>query len=179
MNIKKFLPFENYILTTRLPVMEVMKRLNDNIEIRKGLRFSQLNNNSYKPYEGQITSSSFKMSRIINYRNSFLPQITGEITSYLGETQISIKMQPVTFVLIFMSFWLGTVGLVCLGILLAGLSQLPQLFREGFSPFVLIPFAMFAFGSLLCSFAFKTEAKKSKAFLEQLLEGEDLADSRY
>lgn len=173
MNIKKYLPFEKYVLTTRLPIMEVIKRLNDNIEIRKGQRFSQLSNNSHKPYEGQITSSSFKMSRIINYRNSFLPEITGEITSFLGETQVSIKMQPVTFVLIFMSFWLGTVGLVCLGILLAGLSQLPQLFREGFSPFGLIPFVMFAFGFLLSSLAFKTETKKLKAFLEQLLEGQE------
>ncbi|ACU59576.1 hypothetical protein [Chitinophaga pinensis] len=173
MNIKKYLPFENYVLTTRLPVMEVIKRLHNNIEISRGLQLSHLNNSSGKPYTGEITSSTFKMSRIINYRNSFLPQITGEITSFLDETQIIIKMQPVTFVLIFMSFWLGTVGLACLGILLTGLSQLPLLFSEGFSPFVLIPFVMFVFGCLLCTLAFKTEAKKSKAFLEQLLEGQE------
>lgn len=166
-------------MITRLPFMEVMKRLGDNIDTRTGLFLSQLNNGSVKPYQGQITSSTFKMSRIINYKNSFLPQITGEVTSYLGETHISIKMRPVTFVLIFMSFWLGTAGLVCLGILLAGLSQLPQLFREGFSPFLLVPFVMFAFGSVLSIFAFKTETKKSKAFLEELLEGQEATSTVY
>jgi hypothetical protein len=178
MNIKKHLPFENYILTTRLPVMEVIKRLNDNVEIRKNLRFSQLRNNSHKPYAGEITSSDFKISRIINNRNSFLPEITGEITSYLGETQINIKMQPVAFVIAFMSVWLGAIGLICLGILMAGLSQLPQLFREGFSPVLLVPFGMFTFGYLLSTFAFKTEAQKSKAFLAQLLEGQETTPTR-
>jgi hypothetical protein len=37
---------------------------------------------------------------------------------------------------------------------------------------LLIPYGMFVFGSLLTYFAFKTESKKSKAFIAELLEVE-------
>ena len=113
------------------------------------------------------------MSRNINYRNSFLPLITGQVTTFLGQTQVNIKMRPVTIVLIFISFWLGVVGLVCLGILLIGLLKFRQILQEGFSPMLFIPFAMFAFGCLLTHFAFKGESKNSKEFLARLLESID------
>jgi len=173
MNLKKYLPFENYSLTTNLSTTEIYKRLSDNIEPRKAFRFSLFNQNSTKPYEGEIYGNTFSMSRIINYRNSFLPIIKGDISMFAGQTQINIKMRPVTFVLIFISFWLGTVGLLCVSMLLVGLLQIKQLLKTGFSPMVLIPFGMFIFGYLLTTLAFKAESSKSKKFLTTLLDAHE------
>ncbi len=173
MNLKKYLPFENYILSTKLSATEIYKRLSNNIEPKRTFRFSPFNRNSTKPYEGEIYENTFSMSRIINYRNSFLPIIRGDISIFAGQTQINIKMRPVTFALIFISFWLGVVGLICVGMLLSGLLQIRQLVKTGFSPMLLIPFGMFIFGYLLMTLAFKAESGKSKKFLVTLLEAQE------
>ncbi len=173
MNLKKYLPFENYVITSKLSVEEVKTRLASNIEPKKSLRLSVFNRGSNKPYEGEILGDTFTICRIINYRNSFLPVITGHISTFTDKTQINVKMRPVTFVLLFISLWLGIVGLVCLGIILAGLIQLKQILQNGFSPMILIPFGMFLFGCLLTTLAFKAESKKSKEFLEQIFEGQE------
>lgn len=98
MNLKKYLPFENYVMTSKLSVEEVKRRLADNIEPKKSLRLSVFNRGTNKPYEGEILGDTFTISRIINYRNSFLPVITGHISTFLGTTQINVKMRPMTFV---------------------------------------------------------------------------------
>jgi hypothetical protein len=173
MTLKEILPFEDYTLTTRLSVNEIIKRLNDNTEEKRNLSFSSFGQNYQKPYTGHITSSTFTMSRNINYRNSFLPVITGRITALGGQTQVNIKMRPVLIVSIFISFWLGIVGLICAAILLTGLIQFKDILQNGFPFGIIIPFGMFAFGCLLTHFAFKTESKKSKEFLAKLLQGID------
>jgi hypothetical protein len=173
MGFKKFLPVENYTLTTKLTVEEVRKRIADNVEPKKSFRFSLISNSYTKPYEGNVTGNSFTISRVINYRNSFLPLINGNISNFVGQTQVKIKMQPVTFVLVFITVWLGVVGLVCLVTVIGIISKYKQIFKDGFSPFLLIPFAMFIFGCLLTYFAFKIESKKSKKFFAALLEGEE------
>ena len=173
MILKKVLPFENYVLTTKLSADEVLKRVADNIQQRQGFSFSTFNSNYTKPYTGQIIGTTFTMNRNINYRNSFLPVITGHVKTFLGQTQVNIKIRPVTLVLIFISFWLGIGGLVCLGMLLIGLLQFRQILQDGFSPMLFIPFGMFVFGCLLTHFAFKGESKNSKEFLARLLESLD------
>ena len=173
MNLIKYLPFENYILTTNLRTDEVCKRLSENIEPKNLSIFSSPNRNSTKQYEGNISGNIFQISRIISYRNSFLPIIKGNISSSYGQTQIKIKMHLVTFVLIFISLWLGVVGLVCIGILLAGILQLRLILANGFSPMLLIPLGMFIFGCALTIIPFKIESKKSKEFLTNLLDGQE------
>ena len=173
MNFKKYLPFENYAITSKLSVEEVTRRLADSIEPKKSLRLTVFNRGTNKPYLGQIIDNTFTISRIINYRNSFLPVITGHISTFLGKTQINVRMRPTTFVLIFISLWLGIVGVVCLGIILVGLIKFKQVIQNGFSPMLLIPFGMFLFGWLLITFSFKAESKKSKEFLERLFEGQN------
>ncbi len=173
MNLKKYLPFENYVLTTKLSAEEVYKRLSENIEPKKTFRLSKFNHNATKPYEGEISGNSFSISRIISYRNSFLPAIHGEISTFPGQTQIQIKMRPFTIVLIFMSFWLGIVGLICVGMLLMGFFRIAEILKTGFSPILLIPFGMFIFGCLLVNLAFKAESRKSKEFLAALLSGQE------
>ncbi len=173
MNVKKYLPVENYVITTRLSAAEVYKRLSENIAAKRTFRLTGSNRKSTKPYEGVIHGNSFTISRVIDYRNSFLPIIQGNISTFLGQTEVRVKMRPMTFVLIFMSLWLGVVALVCIGILIAGFLKFSELLKNGFSPMVLIPFGMLAFGGLLTNLAFKAESKKSKQFLTALLDGQE------
>lgn len=175
MNIKKYLPFENYVLISELSAEELTKRLAANIEPKRNVRFPGSNKNSNKPYEGQISGDSFTITRVIDYRNSFLPVITGHISATPRKTQINVKMQPTTFVLAFISLWLGIVGLVCLGTIVAGVIQFKHHLRDGFSPAVLVPFGMFLLGYLLTILSFKAESKNAKYFLERLFEGQQNA----
>ncbi|RYE53332.1 MAG: hypothetical protein EOP48_14635 [Sphingobacteriales bacterium] len=173
MNFKKFLPFDNFKLITKLSATEVQQRIGRITEPKKGFSFSFPGNRT-KPYEGKLMDRSFEISRIINYRNSFLPIIKGHISTYLGKTEVAIKMRPIVFVLIFMSFWLGVVGLVCLGTIISAIMKFEKLLEQGFSPLALIPFGMFVFGYALLTIGYKAESKKSKAFLKQLLEAEEV-----
>jgi hypothetical protein len=174
MNLKKYLPFENYNLTTKLSNDDILKLIGENIQPKRAFSLKNLSYNYTKPYTGEVSKNSFKMSRNINYRNSFLPFITGKITSFLGETEVNIKMEPVSFVLIFMSVWLGVVGLVCIGMFLMGILRIKEVLQNGFSPMLLIPFLMFGFGYALTYFSFKVESKKSKEFLAKLLDGSEI-----
>src|SRR5687768_10407578 len=106
MDLQRYLAFENYVLTSKLSIEEIKRRLVNNIEPKKSFSFFGFNKSSNKPYKGQIIGDTFTISRIINYRNSFLPVITGRISTFLGKTQINVKMRPVTSVLIFISVWL-------------------------------------------------------------------------
>lgn len=171
MNITKYLPWESFVLTTNISTLEILKRIADNIEPKQGYKLIPFETRKYtKPYTGHIHGLTFTMSRNLNYGNSFSPIITGQIETFFGETQISVKMRPIGFVLVFISFWIGLAGFVCLGIMIAGLSKLKYILQNGFSPWVLVPFGMFAFGYVFIIFLFKYESKKSMHFLSGLLD---------
>jgi hypothetical protein len=171
MNLTKYLPLENCVITTNISTLEILKRLSDNIEPKQGFNLIPIDTRKYtKPYTGHINGLTFTISRTINYGNSFSPIITGNLETFSGRTEIKLKMRMVGFVAVFISFWLGAIGLVCLGIIIAGLSRLKQISQTGFSPMVLIPFGMFVFGVFLVLLPFKYESKKSLQFLSTLLD---------
>lgn len=121
---------------------------------------------NHNPYEGSINGSSFKINRIIGYRNSFLPIINGVIEKDFNGTKIKVKMRLHTFVIVFMFIWFGGVGIGCLAFL-------PMIFNsQDFESMVLIPFGMLIFGYALVTGGFKYESIKSKKYLAQLFEAE-------
>jgi hypothetical protein len=171
MNLTKYLPFENCVLTTNISTFEILKRIADNIEPKQGFNLIPFDTRKYtKPYTGYIHGLTFTMNRNINYGNSFSPMITGKLETFSGKTEIKLKMRLVGFVAVLISLWLGAAGLVCLGIIIVGLSRLKQISQTGFSPMVLIPFVMFVFGVFLVLLPFKYESKKSILFLSSLLD---------
>ena len=159
--MSKLLPIENIVFKTKLSKEQAVQRLKENIEAKKTFGFG----NYSKPYIGQITGYNFEIERAINYRNSFLPQIKGNVYSEPGGTRINVKMMPVVYVLFFMAIWFGGVILGCLAMLFI-------LFTEGFTQFVFLPFIMLVFGVGLLYGAFKTESSKSKKDLMRILEAE-------
>jgi len=174
MSLKKYLPFENYILITNLSPAEVYRRLADNVAPERPLQLFAQSSNTSKPYEGKISKDSFSISRVINYKNSFLPIINGNISSFVGQTQLNIKMKLASFAMVFMSLWLGIMGLACIVTLLIGIIQIKQIFQTGFSPMLLTPFGAFIFGCLLTVIPFKKESKIAKEFLSSLLNAHEI-----
>ena len=172
MNAKLFLPFDNFKLLTRLSATEVQHRMESITEPRKAFRGFFVIQKT-KLYQGHVAGNQFEISRIITYRNSFLPLIRGHVSTYMGQTEVAIRMRPVLFVLIFMGFWLGIVGVICLVLTIEAFRQRDELLAQGVPPVALVPFGMFVFGYMLLLLAYKTESRKSKAFLTQLLEAEE------
>jgi hypothetical protein len=173
MKLSSLLPYERCVFTTHLSQQEVLKRIDDNIQVRPNFRFSFSPPRYSKPYSGYIRANFFEMTRNISYRNSFLPLITGTVSTESGQTQVTIIMKPVLFVTIFMCIWLGFAGLVSLIVTLGALTELNRSVHTAFDPAMLIPYGMFAFGYLLFFFAFKFESGPSARFLEDLLEAKE------
>jgi len=155
----KFLPFENITYHTQLPGYEVIKRLSDNLEPRKIFSFGF--NRDRKKYEGNIERNKFNINRVIYYKNSFRPTITGKLSEDETGTTIKVKMRLHIFVGIFMTVWLGGVFLG----LLAGLTA-------GDPVFMLVPFIMLLFGYGLTTGAFKYESIRAKKHLAEIFEAE-------
>ena len=166
----KFLPAENIIYKTRLKPKEIIKRLADSIEPAKTFRFRLFGSNSAKAYEGQINGQAFEIKRIINYRNSFLPRITGSIEQEYDGTTVKVKMRLHVLVLGFLCIWCCVVGFFCISILSFIVRS-----RE-FSLPTLIPFGMLLFAYVLTLASFKYESKKSKKDFEAMLETEAIEE---
>lgn len=168
----KFLPIERYTLLTKLSPEEVKKLLEANVAPRSTgfqLKFGWNKPANSKPYEGVVRNNSFEISRIIDYRNSFLPVITGDISHEIVHTAVKIRMTLSIVVAVIMSIWMiGVLGafVACFGMMIEG-------FRSGgkFEPVLLVPSGMLVFGYLLTKLAFQAEASKSRKFLQDLLKG--------
>ena len=168
----KFLPYEHFKIKTTLSSPEVLKRLDNVIDPKRHFR---LFGSGTKPYQGKIEGSHFEISRIIDYRNSFLPMIKGDVQAEMSGCSIHISMQPRALIIGFMIFWLGGVGFfffVALG------SFISSLARTSPADPALIPFlgGMFAFGYALLLGGFKFESIKSKKFFQELFDVEQVEE---
>lgn len=159
----KYLPFENLNYKTKLTAEEILERLGTILDSDDE---PESNQDDSKPYRGYIVGNSFKLVKIIAYRNSFIPQIHGQIIPNISGTEIKIKMRLNTLVLIFMIIWFTGVGAGCA----AGLSSISE--NPDFEPGSLLVLGMPIFGYVLMTGAFKIESIKSKKLLAKLFEAE-------
>jgi hypothetical protein len=95
-------PFRRLSLESSLPVANVLKRMEEAVEPRRRWRFSRL----HRDFEGVVSRTRFTIVRIIQYRNSFLPVITGTIKPRpQGGTRIEVTMRLHWLVTAFMIIW--------------------------------------------------------------------------
>ncbi len=174
MFIKKIFFFDNCILTTKLSEDEVLKRIKNNIQQRKPFSFSIFKDEYTKPYTGQIIGRSFKMTRNINTRNSMLPIINGQTSSFIGLTKVKIKMHPNLIKLLITFIWLGFFGLMCIKFIFMILYKSKFTSSDNLLISVLIPIVLFILMYLSLYLGFKIESKKSKKFLVDVLEAIDV-----
>jgi hypothetical protein len=125
-----------------MSVESIIASLNSQTEPKKWFHLGR----GHTAFQGTISSDGFEITRIIHYRNSFLPIIRGSFGPGPFGTTIAIKMGLHPFAAAFMCFWFGGVGVGILSVL-AELS----LGQTGWDPMLLIPFGMLLFGLVLVS----------------------------
>ncbi|MEO5775713.1 MAG: hypothetical protein ABIQ27_02340 [Flavobacterium sp.] len=159
--LKKIIPIENLIYQSTLRSEELSAHLKNVIGV--GLK----EDNYSTVYIGKVLPKRFEIKRVISYRNSFLPIISGEISDGINGTKVNVNMKLHPFVKTFMIFWLS-------GTLLASVASTYNfLFSSEPKPdggkMVFIPLLMLVFGIGLVVIAFKAESQKSIKDLEKLL----------
>lgn len=156
----KLIPYDSFEIATGLSPSQIEFALNDNIEPTKWLRISR----DHKVFQGSITQKGFVVTRIIHYRNSFLPIIKGTFKSSSSGSTIAIKMRLHHCVTAFMCVWFGGVGISIIATSTAFFvndkARYPAL------PFIVL--AMFIFGWALVSGGFWFEANKSRQILLEM-----------
>jgi len=153
----KYFPSDSFEIESPFPSGEVIDRLSRNIESKKFFRFF----GKHVYFQGYINTNEFEVTKIIHYRNSFLPVIKGEVADHDSGTTVTITMRLHPLVLAFMCAWFGLAGLFLLGFAIAA----------SFGAIgVLI---MLLFGWALATGGFWFEAGKQKKFLISLLSGLD------
>lgn len=145
------LPYRKFTFNTLLPVTEVRKRLD-----RITLNFPT----SEHRYDGNVGENSFKISRRINYRNSFLPVIIGEITPTGVGSIVSVRIRLNWFAIV-----AAIVAYSILTYLIVSSFRHPELYKDAILPVVLL----FVF-TLLFIIPFALEANVAKKDLTKLFE---------
>lgn len=161
MELRDLLPFERHTYISSMPPWELIDHLSDWIAHTNGFSFSLIGRSHEEPYEGEITGDQFRINRVIGYRNSFLPKISGRIEATEKGSIVHVVMRLNAFALIFMSLWMlivGSILLVCLVIVLRG--------EDRDWSIAAVPAAMLAFGYLMTLGGFKYESILSRKDLE-------------
>jgi len=124
-------------------------------------------------FMGEVGEGRFSLQRDINYRNSFLPFITGSIApSQTGAgSDVTVDMKMHKLVTIFTGFWLLMVSFFAVVVLIAAANGKASLKPGEVFP-LFIPFLMLAFGITLSQVCFRIEAKKAEKFLRSTLNAE-------
>lgn len=151
----KFTIFTPLVLKTVDPIDVVRTKLIENIEKKR--LFNSLRSN--KIYQGEISETGFKISRIISYQNSFLPVIYGSLSETEEGTEIKIELMPHWFVIIFFLVW-------CIGFWGPDCSSFLKGDIDSFSFFSLL--FVIIFTGLFPYFLY-TERKKTLENMKQIL----------
>jgi hypothetical protein len=116
-----------------------------------------------KPFQGTMEGTRFEFSRVIGYKNSFLPWVAGEVVPAGVGSRVQVRMQLHPLVQVFMAVWLGFVGIICI-VMLAKLAQGESIGAVG----IVVPLGMFAFGWAMTAGGFWMEAGKQERMLREI-----------
>lgn len=90
----KFWPADDLVFVTALDEKEVRHRMLLLVKARNA------------SYTGDVNGNNFRIRRDIQYRNSFLPIVSGTIEPGIGTTMLRVKMRMHLFVTVFEVLWL-------------------------------------------------------------------------
>jgi hypothetical protein len=166
-----FFPYDSFIIRTKLSKIDLQKILYSIVGPQDLWRsFRKVPNN--KPYEGKIEDGKFKLSRIINYRNPFLPIIQGKISPNNNGNKISITMRPNGFSIALMYIWFVFGGITKIAEWLLYKMQNRPIVNSPSEGFIIpIPFILLGYG--LCMIMYKYEAMKSTTILYEIFKVND------
>lgn len=153
--VVKWLPYHRFVIHSPLPPPQAQQKMAAQVQPRKIFRFGGPDND--RQFQGELTADSFSVTRIIGYRNSFLPLVEGRFESAAGGSAITITMRPLIFVIAFMTVWFSL-----------ALSFSAAAFTSTLVG--LIPVGMLVFGYALVMIPFWIEAKKQERVLREIFQ---------
>jgi hypothetical protein len=159
----RFLPFEKLIIRSKISEEEVLRRINSLLEPKKKFQVGFFGSFSYGGYRGQINDKKFNIRRNISYKNSFLPEIIGNVERVNDDTVIKVVMRPHIFIIIFLSFWCFA---VCFGFITSFSDDSNEILSS-----LIIPIGLIIFAYLLTMAGFKFESNRAKKDIIKLFEG--------
>lgn len=168
--IYKYIPYEKLTITSANRAEEVLERIAEHTEMDMTFKkrfLGRIKMRSDYKYEGTISDKGFEISRIIFYRNSFLPVIIGEVRDQPFGSELDLTLRMNWLVIIFAMIWMGFVILECLGVLVA------WIITGKFDGMLMMPYGMWLFGTVLFLGGFKFESIRSRNHLMELLNAQE------
>ncbi|MCA9927988.1 MAG: hypothetical protein KC419_05910 [Anaerolineales bacterium] len=154
------IPYTQFTLNVYRPAADVEAELAARVKPRSLIRarwvFSKID--PTVPFEGTVENGRFNINRIINYKNSFLPIMTGEMKDELDVTRVQVAMRLHYFVLIFLILWV----LIFAGVFGVGSVQAGENFIK-FPVSAIMLVAIYVFTMIF----FNMEANNARRFLEE------------
>ena len=106
------IPYKKFTLNIYRPLADVESQLAIRVTERRILRRRNIFTKPVPslPFEGVVGNGRFNINRRINYKNSFLPYLVGDLQDELDVTRVNITMRLNYFVLGFMIVWMFMFG---------------------------------------------------------------------
>jgi hypothetical protein len=169
----RLLPYDTLTIETTAPLEVARERLTAQVATPSFQPFQFGQADQDKPYEGKVGNRGFSISRCIQGRNSFLPQIEGRFEPQTQGCRIYLSFQLHPLVLVFLGLWFfvwyGAVVPIFIALVLQGELQGKSAKNLGFAVlFLLAPLAFLVIGW----YAFWLEVKRSRREMQQIFLGE-------
>src|SRR5262249_28686794 len=151
------LPYQKLVIEVPYSREELTRRLGKEVTSRTR-RWGSFEKRT-ELFEGVVSDEGFQISRIIDYRNSFLPVIQVRFYPHVKGVRVEVTMRLPVAVLIFSIVWLSMVG-----IFLGGAAT-HFLATRSVDAVTLTPFGLSLFFYLMVTIGFGVEAKKASKLL--------------
>jgi hypothetical protein len=151
-------PYSTLVFQSALSEFQAIARLQAAVEPERWFRLRS----AERPFEGTVEGRTFRIQRIIQYRNSFLPALHGKVEPTAdGRARVVVAFRLAPAVMVFMTLWFGL-------LLLFGMVALVQPAAEGQTGGLPVIGGMLVFGVVLVLGGFGFEASKARQLLEEL-----------
>jgi hypothetical protein len=155
------LPYRKLTYNSPLSENEIRNRLNCLTRAANAFRVKYYPNIKTSDYEGDIYEHAFFVTRLISYRNSFLPAISGKMTPHAAGTTVSVTMKLNIVAIVFGCIWFGGLFLFLITAMLSG---------HFFIGSLGLPLLMMLFGAILFAVPFAIEASIAQKDLARIFE---------
>jgi hypothetical protein len=159
---------ERFSIETELTPRDVVQRLR---LVTGPARLIRGPDDSRKEFYGYVDDREFRVTRRIDYLNSFNPLIRGTIEETPTGSSVQVSLAMRRWVSVFMGLWFGFLALFFVAAVAIVATQRTS------TVLVFLPLVLAVFGRALTTFAFKVETRRNRERLADVLSAEKMPGS--